>query len=106
MTDYAIWEVILNGDSPAIIRSVEGVETPYPHTIVEEKLARRNELKARVTFLMALLNEHQHKFNSYKNAKSLMEAIEKIFGGNKESKIVQKTLLKQQYENFNGTSSK
>nr|GEY92069.1 retrovirus-related Pol polyprotein from transposon TNT 1-94 [Tanacetum cinerariifolium] len=34
-----------------------------------------------------------------------MEAIEKRFGGNKESKKVQKTLLKQQYENFNVTSS-
>nr|GFA31876.1 ribonuclease H-like domain-containing protein [Tanacetum cinerariifolium] len=37
--------------------------------------------------------------------KSLMEAIEKRFGGNKESKKVQKILLKQQYENFNETSS-
>nr|GEV12324.1 hypothetical protein [Tanacetum cinerariifolium] len=33
------------------------------------------------------------------------EAIEKRFRGNKESKKVQKTLIKQQYENFNGTSS-
>ncbi|GJS40658.1 ribonuclease H-like domain-containing protein, partial [Tanacetum coccineum] len=55
---------------------------------------------------MALPNEHQLKFNSYKNAKSLMEAIEKRFGGNKESKKVHKILLKQQYENFNRKSSK
>ncbi|GJT62238.1 putative ribonuclease H-like domain-containing protein [Tanacetum coccineum] len=34
---------------------------------------------------MALLNEHQLKFNTYKSAKTLMEAIEKRFGGNKES---------------------
>nr|GEV94086.1 hypothetical protein [Tanacetum cinerariifolium] len=34
-----------------------------------------------------------------------MEAIEKRFRGNKESKKVQKTLLKQHYENFNRTSS-
>nr|GEV12482.1 ribonuclease H-like domain-containing protein [Tanacetum cinerariifolium] len=40
------------------------------------------------------------------DAKSLMEAIEKWFGGNKETKKVQKTLLKKQYENFNGSSSK
>nr|GEW08376.1 hypothetical protein [Tanacetum cinerariifolium] len=104
MTDYALWEVILNGDSPPPTRSVEGVETPYPPTTVKEKLARKNELKARGTLLMALSNEHQLKFNSYKNAKSLMDAIEKRFGGNKESKKVQKTLLKQQYENFYGTS--
>nr|GEU39976.1 uncharacterized mitochondrial protein AtMg00810-like [Tanacetum cinerariifolium] len=45
-----------------------------------EKLSRKNELKARSTLLMALPNEHQLKFNSYKTAKSLMEAIEKRFG--------------------------
>ncbi|GJU12964.1 hypothetical protein Tco_1135360 [Tanacetum coccineum] len=77
-------------------RTVDGVEQTYPPTTAEEKLARKNELKARGTLLMALPNEHQLKFNSYKNAKSLMEAIEKRFGGNKESKKVQKTLLKQQ----------
>nr|GEV52470.1 hypothetical protein [Tanacetum cinerariifolium] len=81
MTDYALWEVILNGDSPPTTRSADGVETPYPPTTVEEKLARKNELKARGTLLMALPNEHQLKFNSYKTAKSMMEAIEKRFRG-------------------------
>nr|GEV42417.1 hypothetical protein [Tanacetum cinerariifolium] len=84
---------------------VEGVGTPYPPTTVEEKLARNNELKARGTLLIALPNEHQLKFNFYKTSKSLIEAIKKIFGGNKESKKVQKTLLKQLYKNFNRTSS-
>ncbi|GJU09257.1 hypothetical protein Tco_1125687 [Tanacetum coccineum] len=105
MTNYALCEVILNGDSPLPIRIVDGVETAVPPTTANQKLARKNELKARGTLLMALPNEHQLKFNSYKSAKSLMEAIEKRFGGNKESKKVQKTLLKQQYENFNGKSS-
>nr|GEV11997.1 hypothetical protein [Tanacetum cinerariifolium] len=36
---------------------------------------------------------------------SLFMAIEKRFGGNKETKKVHKTLLKQQYENFSGSSS-
>nr|GFB65080.1 hypothetical protein [Tanacetum cinerariifolium] len=39
------------------------------------------------------------------DAKTLMEVIEKRFGGNKETKKVQKTLLKQQYENFTGLTS-
>nr|GEY53548.1 hypothetical protein [Tanacetum cinerariifolium] len=95
MIDYALWEVILNGDSPPPTRSIDGVKITYPPTTTEEKLARKNELKARGTLLMALPNEHQLKFNSYKSSKSLMEAIEKRFGGNKESKKVQKTLLKQ-----------
>nr|GFC08995.1 ribonuclease H-like domain-containing protein [Tanacetum cinerariifolium] len=54
---------------------------------------------------MALPDKHQLKFNIHKDAKTLMEAIEKRFGGNKETKKVQKTILKQQYENFSGTSS-
>ncbi|GKD11082.1 hypothetical protein Tco_1190767 [Tanacetum coccineum] len=105
MIDYALWEVILMGDSPLPTRTVNGVETVVPPTIVEQKLARKNELKARGTLLMALPNEHQLKFNTYKYAKTLMEAIEKRFGGNKVSKKVHKILLKQQYENFNGNSS-
>ncbi|GJS79256.1 ribonuclease H-like domain-containing protein [Tanacetum coccineum] len=60
-----------------------------PSNFRRESLERKNELKARGTLLMALPNEHQLKFNTYKCAKTL----------------VQKTLLKQQYENFNGNSS-
>ncbi|GKC33006.1 retrovirus-related pol polyprotein from transposon TNT 1-94 [Tanacetum coccineum] len=71
----------------------------------EEKKDKRNEMKARGTLLMALPNKDQLKFHSYKDAKLLMEAIEKRYGGNKESKKVQRTLLKQQYENFAGSSS-
>nr|GEU38359.1 ribonuclease H-like domain-containing protein [Tanacetum cinerariifolium] len=74
-------------------------------TTAKQRLARKNELKARGTLLMALLDKHQLKFNTHKDAKSLMEAIEKQFGGNKKANKVQKTLLKQQYENFTGSSS-
>ncbi|GJX74667.1 putative ribonuclease H-like domain-containing protein [Tanacetum coccineum] len=66
---------------------------------------KRNEMKARGTLLMELTNKDQLKFHSYKDAKLLMEAIEKRYGGNKESKKVQRTLLKQQYENFARSSS-
>nr|GEU68805.1 hypothetical protein [Tanacetum cinerariifolium] len=82
MTDYSLCEVILNGDSPLPTRSIDDVEKPYPPTTIEEKLARKNELKARGTLLMALSNEHQLKFNSYKTTKSLMKVIEKRFGVN------------------------
>ncbi|GKA59805.1 ribonuclease H-like domain-containing protein [Tanacetum coccineum] len=80
MTDYALWEVIVNGDSPLPKRTVDGVEQTYPPTTADEKLVRKNELKARGALLMALPNEHQLKFNTYKCAKTLMEAIEKRFG--------------------------
>nr|GFC99138.1 hypothetical protein [Tanacetum cinerariifolium] len=80
------------------------VVQPVAPITVEQKLARKNELKACGTLLMALPDKHQLKFNSHKDAKTLMEAIEKHFGGNTKTKKVQKTLLKQQFENFYGSS--
>nr|GEY03039.1 hypothetical protein [Tanacetum cinerariifolium] len=88
MTDYSLWEVILKGDSPAPTRVVEGVVQPVGYTSVEQKLAGRNELKAHDTLLMALPDKHQLKFNSHKDAKTLMKAIEKRFGGNTKTKKV------------------
>nr|GEU56521.1 ribonuclease H-like domain-containing protein [Tanacetum cinerariifolium] len=80
MTDYLLWEVILNGDSRAPTRVVEGFLQPVAPKTAKQKLARKNELKAH-------------------------EAIEKKFGGNTKTEKVQKILLKQQYENFTGFSS-
>nr|GFC10880.1 hypothetical protein [Tanacetum cinerariifolium] len=54
---------------------------------------------------MDLPDKHQLKFNSHKDAMTLMEAIEKQFGRNTKTKKVQKTILKQQFENFTGSSS-
>nr|GEX38210.1 hypothetical protein [Tanacetum cinerariifolium] len=39
--------VIVNGDSPPPKRTVNGVEQTYPPTTIEEKLVRKNKLKAR-----------------------------------------------------------
>nr|GFC69807.1 hypothetical protein [Tanacetum cinerariifolium]GFC69884.1 hypothetical protein [Tanacetum cinerariifolium] len=78
---------------------------PVAPTTAEQRWAKKNELKAQRTLLMALPDKHQLKVNTHKDAKSLMDSIEKRFGENKETKNVQKTLLKQQYENFIGLSS-
>nr|GEW58677.1 retrovirus-related Pol polyprotein from transposon TNT 1-94 [Tanacetum cinerariifolium] len=86
MNDYSLWEVILNGDSPVPTRIVEGILRPVAPITVEQRLARKNELKARGTLLMALPDKHQLKFNSHKDTKTLMEAIEKRFGGNTKTK--------------------
>ncbi|GJY36064.1 putative ribonuclease H-like domain-containing protein [Tanacetum coccineum] len=104
MIDYSLWEVIKN-DNKVLKRTVGETEQEYEPTTAEEKQDRRNEMKARGTLLMGLPNKDQLKFHSYKDAKLLMEAIEKKYGGNKESKKFQRTLLKQQYENFAGLSS-
>ncbi|GKG11037.1 hypothetical protein Tco_0342437 [Tanacetum coccineum] len=59
-----------------------GVKTTVAPTTTKEKAQRRLELKARSTLLMGIPNEHQLKFNSIKDDKSLLQAVEKRFGGN------------------------
>nr|GEW73040.1 hypothetical protein [Tanacetum cinerariifolium] len=80
MTDYSLWEVSLNGESPLPTRIVDSVVQIVASTTAEQRLAKKNELKARGTLLMALPDKHQLKFNLHKDAMSLMEAIEKRFG--------------------------
>nr|GEU57140.1 ribonuclease H-like domain-containing protein [Tanacetum cinerariifolium] len=103
--DYALWEIIENGNAPKVTKTIDGKETVIPPTTIEEKAQRRTELKAMSTLLMALPNEHQLKFNSYKDSKSFMQAIENRFGGNLATKKTQKNLLKQPYENFIASST-
>ncbi|GJZ14702.1 ribonuclease H-like domain-containing protein [Tanacetum coccineum] len=67
---------ILNpGDYDLWLMRIEQYE--YEPTTAEEKQSKRNEMKARETLLMSLPNRDQLKFHSYKNAKLLMEVIEK-----------------------------
>nr|GEY90710.1 hypothetical protein [Tanacetum cinerariifolium] len=83
MTDYSLWGVILNGDSPVPTRVVEDVLQPVAPTTAEKKLAKNNELKARDT-------DGSNR--------------EEVWREHRDQKV-QKTLLKQQYENFTGLSS-
>ncbi|GJS28018.1 putative ribonuclease H-like domain-containing protein [Tanacetum coccineum] len=71
----------------------------------EEKTNKKNDVKARSLLLMALPNEHQLTFSQYTDAKTMFAAIETRFGGNEATKKTQKTLLKQQYENFSASST-
>ncbi|GJW25152.1 ribonuclease H-like domain-containing protein [Tanacetum coccineum] len=57
------------------VNVVEGVETTIAPSTAKEKAQRRLELKARNTLLMGIPNEHQLKFNSIKDAKSLLQAL-------------------------------
>ncbi|GKA30141.1 hypothetical protein Tco_0716446, partial [Tanacetum coccineum] len=56
---------------------MEGVEKVIPPTTTEEKAQKILEVKATSTLMMGIPNEHQLKFNSIKDAKSLLEAIKK-----------------------------
>ncbi|GJT49468.1 ribonuclease H-like domain-containing protein [Tanacetum coccineum] len=66
-----------NGNAPPITKLVEGVEIIIAPATAEEKAQKRLELKAKRTLLMGIPNEHQLKFNSIKDGKSLLQAIEK-----------------------------
>ncbi|GJX25980.1 hypothetical protein Tco_0232276 [Tanacetum coccineum] len=79
MIDYALWEVIENGATFPKTTMVEGVMTVMPITTAKEKAQKRLEVKARSTLMMGIPNEHQLKFNSIKDAKQLLKAVEKRF---------------------------
>ncbi|GKA40869.1 hypothetical protein Tco_0733462 [Tanacetum coccineum] len=105
---YALWEVIKFGDSykappEETSKGVtsEGSVMKKGRTVaitVEDMQKRRNDVKERTTLLLALLDEHQLRFNKYDNAKELWKAILKTFGGNEATKKTKK--LKQLYGNF------
>ncbi|GJR66307.1 hypothetical protein Tco_0012372 [Tanacetum coccineum] len=107
--DHALWEVIKNGNSWVSVpqtaqengTSVTKMSVPVT---AEEKTNKKNDVKARSLLIMALPNEHQLTFSQYNDAKTMFAAIETRFGGNKATKKTQKTLLKQQYENFSASS--
>ncbi|GJS07670.1 hypothetical protein Tco_0364466 [Tanacetum coccineum] len=111
LQDYALWEIIEDGNSfKPVARTTTNDDGTSSLTIpgavtAEEKIQKKNDLKARSILMMTLPSEHLLTFNQYKDAKSLFEAIEARFGGNEATKKTQKTLLKQMYENFNGSSS-
>ncbi|GJX63338.1 putative ribonuclease H-like domain-containing protein [Tanacetum coccineum] len=103
-------EVIENGNSWISVpqtsqengTSVTKMSVPVT---AEEKINKKNDIKARSLLLMALPNEHQLTFSQYNDAKIMYAAIKTRFGGNEATKKTQKALLKQQYENFNASSS-
>ncbi|GJR46774.1 putative ribonuclease H-like domain-containing protein [Tanacetum coccineum] len=108
--DYALWEVIENGDSWLFVpQTAQGNGTSVTKMFVpvtaEEKTNKKNDVKARSLLLMALPNEHQLTFCQYTDTKTMFAAIETRFRGNEATKKTQKTLLNQQYENFSASSS-
>ncbi|GJS33529.1 hypothetical protein Tco_0531911 [Tanacetum coccineum] len=111
LQDYALREIIEEGNSfKPVVRTTtneDGTSTTKITGAVttEQKIQKKNDLKARSILMMTLPSEHLLTFNKQKDAKSLFEAIEARFGGNEATKKTQKTLLKQMYETFNAISS-
>ncbi|GJX16807.1 hypothetical protein Tco_0217639, partial [Tanacetum coccineum] len=57
------------------------------------------------SLLMAIPKEHLRRFHGMDDAKEIWEAIRTRFGGNANSKKMQKAVLKQQFEAFSISSS-
>ncbi|GJS19857.1 ribonuclease H-like domain-containing protein [Tanacetum coccineum] len=104
--DYALWEVIENGDSWVSVSQTSqenGITvTIFTLATAEENINKKNDVKARGLLLMAPPNEHQLTFSQYPDAKSNLLTIKQIW---KVMQLPKKTLLKQQYENFSATSA-
>ncbi|GJU27527.1 ribonuclease H-like domain-containing protein [Tanacetum coccineum] len=100
-TDYPIWEVIQNGNGPvSVTTDTTGQLKILPPKTAEEVVVRERERKARTTLLMAIPEDHLAKFHKMTDAKEMWNAIKSRFGGNDESKKMQKYILKQQFEGF------
>ncbi|GKA12457.1 putative ribonuclease H-like domain-containing protein [Tanacetum coccineum] len=83
--DYALWEVIENGNS----------WVPIPVTTSETGTSTATKM------IVPLLLKKRR----YVDAQSMFAAIKGRFGGNEATKKTQKALLKQQYENFSASST-
>ncbi|GJT66617.1 hypothetical protein Tco_1018097 [Tanacetum coccineum] len=67
--------------------------------------AVEKERKAKNILLMAIPKEHMRRFHGMDDAKEIWEAIRTRFGGNANSKKMQKAVFKQQFKAFTISSS-
>ncbi|GJU88583.1 ribonuclease H-like domain-containing protein [Tanacetum coccineum] len=104
--DNDVWKVIQNGNSKKRISTgKDGVVRILPPVSAAEIHAVEKERKARTILLMAIPKEHLRRFHGMDDAKEIWEAIRTRFGGNANSKKMQKAVLKQQFEAFTISSS-
>ncbi|GJS48892.1 hypothetical protein Tco_0599013 [Tanacetum coccineum] len=94
-------KIIQNGNSKKIISTgKDGVIRVLSPVSVAEIHAVEKERKARTILLMVIPKEHLRRFHGMDDAKEIWEAIRTRFGGNANSKKMQKVVLKQQFEAF------
>ncbi|GJS78385.1 putative reverse transcriptase domain-containing protein [Tanacetum coccineum] len=99
--DNEVWKVIQNGNSKKrVTKGKDGVYRVLPSTTQEEQFAEEKERKARTLLLMAIPKDHLRRFHGMDDAKEIWAAIKTRFGGNANSKKMQKAVLKQQFEAF------
>ncbi|GKA25849.1 ribonuclease H-like domain-containing protein [Tanacetum coccineum] len=99
ITDHILWDIITIGDQATTEPASSSGQPSAPKTSIVVN-ARRNNEKALNILLSAIPDRHLLSFHDAQDAQSLWTAIKARFGGNKESKKMQKNLLKQQFETF------
>ncbi|GKA01571.1 hypothetical protein Tco_0674236 [Tanacetum coccineum] len=91
--DNEVWKVIQNGNSKKrVTKGKDGVYRILPPTTQEEQFADEKERKARTLLLMAVPKDHLRRFHGMDVAKEIWAAIKTRFGGNANSKKMQKAL--------------
>ncbi|GJS90916.1 hypothetical protein Tco_0773552 [Tanacetum coccineum] len=96
--DNDVWKVIRNGNSKKRISTgKDGVVRILPPVSPAEIHVVEKERKARTILLMATPKEHLRRFHGMDDAKEILEAIRTRFGGNANSKKMQKVVLKNKH---------
>ncbi|GJT80977.1 ribonuclease H-like domain-containing protein [Tanacetum coccineum] len=96
LEDYALWEVIENGNSWVpipVTQSETGPSTALKMIVPstsEEKMCKKNDVKARILLLMALPNDHQltsdYLDDLYNNFKIVEQKVKKSAGASNDDK--------------------
>ncbi|GJR34158.1 hypothetical protein Tco_1209842 [Tanacetum coccineum] len=85
--------ILKKEEKDGVVRILPPVSATEIHVVEKER-------KARTILLMAIPKEHLRRFHGMDDAKDIWEAIRTRFGGNTNSKKMQKIVLKQQFEAF------
>ncbi|GJV24350.1 putative ribonuclease H-like domain-containing protein [Tanacetum coccineum] len=104
-TDYNLWDVIVNRDLEEESAPTGETSAPPAPKTAKQLAAKRNQERVKSILLLAIPDEYLLKFHNVADAKSLWAAIKARFGGNEESKKMQKNVLKYQFENFTTASN-
>ncbi|GJX17033.1 reverse transcriptase domain-containing protein [Tanacetum coccineum] len=102
--DHNLWRIVQQGNSPKRLgKDARGNTIVHPPVSLDEHVAIQRENKVRTLLLQALPEDHMPDFHHYDDARDIWVAVKARFGGNKESKKMRKTMLKQQFTEFSVT---
>ncbi|GJZ42511.1 ribonuclease H-like domain-containing protein [Tanacetum coccineum] len=99
-TDHNLWDIIVDGDLQEEAAPAGEQSSPPALKTAKQLTAKRNQERVKSILLLAIPDEYLLKFHNVPDAKSLWAVIKSRFGGNDESKKMQRNVLKHQFENF------